>query len=48
LATAIQNGILILQPGNTIQAGQPYLHADLAAALTAIQAHFGTVVVPPQ
>jgi hypothetical protein len=48
IATAIQNGVLILQAGNTIQASQPYTHANLAAALNTIQANFGAVVVPPQ
>jgi hypothetical protein len=48
IATAIQNGVLILQAGNTVLAAQPYTHADLAAALNTIQTNFGTVVVPPK
>ncbi|MGA3370442.1 MAG: chitobiase/beta-hexosaminidase C-terminal domain-containing protein [Terracidiphilus sp.] len=48
IATAIQNGVLALQAGNTVQAAQPLTHADLTAALSAIQNNFGTVVVPPK
>jgi hypothetical protein len=48
IATAIQNGILTLLPGNTIQPAAPYTHPGLMAALETINTTFGAFPVPVQ
>jgi hypothetical protein len=45
VATAIQNGLLTLQSGNTLQPGQPFTHAELATALNTVRTNFGPVVI---
>jgi Chitobiase/beta-hexosaminidase C-terminal domain/S-layer homology domain len=48
VATAIQSGVLTLQSGNTLQPGQTFTHAELAASLNTIRTNFGPVVITAQ
>jgi hypothetical protein len=40
IATALANGVLVLQPGNMLRPTQPYLRTDMAAALDGMQRRF--------
>jgi hypothetical protein len=40
IATALANGILVLQPGNMFRPTQPYLRTEMAAALDTLQRRF--------